>query len=351
MFVPKIEVRGNDDSSTIEIFDVSGLLTGGVTDGWGSAGYCNPADPAAGTGNVTGISIDIFDTNPAIRVLIETIIVPIANLPATPTDRFSLGTFPYAHGDGDYEAEATYTFDTACTPTSAAYKYSLLNPAFLYQVPLPETSLTICMASTCNKLNIKETTSIDGGSPDNDNGWTINPGTYPLNGFTVLTKLYIEVKDINGNVVDTIVLVEKTLNLTTFVVTTVTNNWPTTHTGSFDLPEHTWGQTDGYYEFAYKMDVYRYHQPAYTRTLLTQKRFFYCNAQNCIDGLWAKYASTDKCSDTAFKALEDKVLEAQLLLDGVKAGLTCLSVTDSSEIITTLNKICGFFTEDCGCSN
>lgn len=351
MFVPKIEVTGNDDSSTIEIFDISGLFSGGATNGWGSTGYCTAPDPIVTPANVTGISIDIYDTDPVIRVLLETIIVPVGNLPATATERFSIGVFSYSHGDGNYEAEITYTFDAGCSPVSLPYKYSLINPDFLYQVPIPtDADLTICMLGTCNKLNIIENTSLPGGTPNNANGWTINPGTYPLNSFTVLTKLYIEVKDINGNVVDTIVIVEKTFDPVTTIITTLTNIFPSPHTGSFDLPEHAWSQPDGYYSFEYKVDVFRYSQPSYSRVLFREERFFYCNAQNCVDGLWTKYASTDRCSTSEYLDLEDKVLEAQLLLDGVKAGLTCLSITDSSEIIATLNKICGFFTEDCGCN-
>lgn len=347
MFTPKLEITGNNDATEIEIFDISGVLSGtNNPNGWGTISYCSTDKGTLEVSDITSIIVNIYLSGTT--TLVQSINIPVTELPSIPTDEFSLGTYAFTTSYGSYEAEIQYS-TLECDLLSDKIEFEFISDEQIIGEPNPKGNLKICLLQSCNILNITEKTLSTTTCPDNPNGWTINPGTYGYTA-TPIKKLYIDVFDSSNNLVDTIIIVENDINYDTSTITNITNNFENPHIGEFELPNHTWLQEDGYYKFMYRLEVDREFQPSFVIELSTNEHFFYCKAQKCVNDLWVKYVSTCSCSDEEYKKLEEKTLQAQILLDGVKTSIGCMNTSDADEIVKTLNKICTLTNSDCGCN-
>ena len=143
-----------------------------------------------------------------------------------------------------------------------------------------EGNLNICLSNKCDILQITECTSTPDGCPINENGWTPDP-----HGNANLEKVYIEIYDVSGNLLDIIWIKDNATGI---------NLFPVSLSGSFELPEYSWSFPDGYYKFRYVLEDNESH----TFILGNFEQFFYCNAQHCVDSLWNDVHTT---CDTDFK--------------------------------------------------
>jgi len=100
--------------------------------------------------------------------------------------------------------------------------------------------------------------------------------------------------------------------------------------------------SDGLYTIEYTVTV-----GATTYTSGTQYFLFTCNIECCIDKMFAKIPSTScECDSTVIK----NALYARALLLGLKANANCGDADVINDLLTKLNKICGFSESNCGCN-
>lgn len=86
-----------------------------------------------------------------------------------------------------------------------------------------------------------------------------------------------------------------------------------------------------------------------TNIYTTSIRYFLftCNIECCVSKLFAKIALVKDCNCDS--NVIKNALYASALLEGLKANGDCANITLINDLITKLNKICGFTSSDCGC--
>jgi hypothetical protein len=127
------------------------------------------------------------------------------------------------------------------------------------------------------------------------------------------------------------------------VLSQITGAAPITGDLTFTGITGTW--TDGLYDIRYSVTG--------TAALTDFEFYLYCNAQNCVDAMFAKL-STLVCTDTAASKTRDRLLDNAMMAEGLlmalKSAIASSSTTALDYILARINRICTF--EGCGtCSD
>lgn len=132
-------------------------------------------------------------------------------------------------------------------------------------------------------------------------------------------------------------------NTTPNVLSQITGAAPITGDLTFTGITGTW--TDGVYDIRYSVTG--------TAVLTDFEFYLYCNAQNCVDAMFAKL-STLVCTDPVASDVRDRLLNnamtAEGLLMSLKSAIASSSTAALDYILACINRICTF--EGCGtCSD
>ena len=203
-----------------------------------------------------------------------------------------------------------------------------------------EGILDICLNSNCNTLSITESTTVLNSSlfflPT---GWKFDPTA-------VSNKVYIEIYDVAGNLLDVIYLLDKTAS-------PVVNVFPSPFVEGFKLSDYTWNNPDGYYKFKYIVETLPEVEGDATIVyeLGTFEKFFACKAQACVNSLWLD--AFNSCDNKDYADKVETAQDAQILLQGVMSKAACIDLTKAADIQATLFSICEINKcgqPDCGCN-
>lgn len=182
-------------------------------------------------------------------------------------------------------------------------------------------TLTITIEGQCTTLTITDTTGADTGD---GTGWD---GTSGLTSGG-LTSAAVSITGPSG------------ANVTASVLPDITGASPITSDFDFTGITGTW--TDGLYAVRYSVAT------GATAIDTDYQYYVYCNAQNCVDALFAKLStmvSTDYASQEDRDRVLDNALTAEGLLMSLKSAITSSSTTALSSILARITRICAF--EEC----
>ena len=179
-------------------------------------------------------------------------------------------------------------------------------------------TLTITVEGQCTTLTITDTTGADVG---------VGTGWDGVSGLTSggLTSAMVSITGPSG------------ANVTASVLSDITGASPIT--GDFDFTGITGTWTDGLYSVRYSVAT------GATAIDTDYQYFLYCNAQNCVDALFAKLStmvSTDYASQEARQRVLDNALTAEGLLMALKSSIASASTTALNSIVARINRICAF---------
>lgn len=196
--------------------------------------------------------------------------------------------------------------------------------------------IAACTSSGCSNLIFRETTGIESAS--NSTGWM---GSAPYN-------TNEDVADYDYARID--VLLPDGITTKTFEFSP--GDFPTSDTAlEYEITAaDLYGTsatvvTDGLYKITYTV---RIDSDPDSEGFTTDCYFlFSCNIKCCVDKIVKKIAySTDcSCDSTVIK----NALYAHIMYESLLANKDCGNPTVINDLLTELNKICGFSVEDCGC--
>lgn len=346
MFIPNIKPQLNLECTEVNFLDETGTYNGTTNlNGWRVPNACNPGDLPFDTSNITGITIDIYNA-PTAGTLLETFTINIIDLPSAYGGSnfiYNATPFSWSHGSGLYSYEYTVTTNLGCNYNSPRKTLSLYKEP--WDTPYNNTSiegmLNICLNKNCNTLEIKEETTVYNSTVGYlQTGWRFDPSVQNHS-----RKVYIEIVDLSGNILDVIYLLNKD-------VTPVINLFPSPFNDKFNLPDYTWNYPDGHYKFKYKIEHTLPNQPNFIYTLGEFEKFYTCKATNCVNNLWQEVFNT--CEDSKeYESKLETALDADLLLRGIYAKVGCLDISKAQELQDTLLEICKMKNckdPDCGCN-
>lgn len=185
-------------------------------------------------------------------------------------------------------------------------------------------NFTVCPKRGCSTLIFNETTGIYDVDLNLGGYGTPNPATTDVTTWSII-----------------VTLTDGTIVTITDPVGLPTSNSDLEYeitAGALDLDTIT----DGLYTIEYTVTV-----GATTYTSGTQYFLFTCNIDCCINKMFARIPSTScECDSPLMK----NALYARALQLGLKANAGCGDTAAIDDLITKLNKICGFSQSDCGCS-
>lgn len=185
-------------------------------------------------------------------------------------------------------------------------------------------TLSVTIEGQCTTLTITDTTGVDTGA---GTGWDGGTGLTSAN----LTAASFSITGPSG------------ANVTAGVLAQITGASPITGDLEFTGLTGTW--IDGQYDVRYSVTG--------TQAVTDFEFYIYCNAQNCVDALFAKLSTmvcTTPVTTAARESLLQNALTAEGLLMALKSSITASSTTALNSILARINRICDF--EGCGtCSD
>ena len=347
-FTPIIKPSFNAGATTVDFLDITGLYNGTTNlTGWGTPDSCNPGDAAFNTANIVSVTIDFYDDLTA-GTLLQSFVMDITDLPAAYAGDFNYNPVPYtwSHGVNNglplWTYEVTVVTSFGCTFTSGREELVLfLSTLSPVDTNLIKGSLDICLDNNCNKLAIKETTTVwqNGTYYFTDTAWRYNPSTE-----SSAIKVYLDIYDIAGNLLDTIYYIDKTS-------TPVVDVWASPFNNVFHLKSYRWAFPDGYYKFVYKIENSFPNQPNVITELAMYEKFYTCYSKACVDALWLD--AFNSCENKNYADKVETAQDAQILLQGVTSKAACIDLTKAKDMQETLLSICAIAKcaqPDCGCN-
>lgn len=189
-------------------------------------------------------------------------------------------------------------------------------------------SFNACTIDGCSKLSFNETTGLYDVS--------LNTGGWGAPNLTIgaVTETHIKITLPDGSTIVDI------LNPTGLP----TSNPNLSYEISFDTLNSIWTKIqDGLYQIEYTVTD---GITTYTTTPLWF--LFTCNIECCISKMFAKIATSIDCSCDDINV--KNALYADSLLQGLKALRDSGNISGINSLLTKLNNICNFTSEDCGCN-
>lgn len=184
----------------------------------------------------------------------------------------------------------------------------------------------LCISNNCSKIKFTDNTGLYNNTT-NVNGWS--------NTLVVGNLLLSQIIEARM----TMVKLGETSIISFPLKSLSVNLYPIEATPEFSFTEFDWTGGDGIYTFTYEVRV---TLPDII-TNYTANILITCEAEQCLNKLWVKYAESGKDVD------KEKAIEASALLKGAKALYYCNGLQSSASVIKTLTKICKISNEDCGC--
>lgn len=183
-----------------------------------------------------------------------------------------------------------------------------------------------CLNNKCDEISFTDTTGLYNAAT-NTGGWE-TPNESGGDVISATITVYDAAKD---NLLDTY---------------DVTSAIPDPVTGTIDLGDFTWGQSDGIYTLVYTVIA----KPGdelleYTKEI---KVFFYCNLLNCIDEEKVKLVGT--CDPVKLSKIKENIDTLEMLLYGAKSAFACGNFTEVATIMETASTLCTQLGNcNCGC--
>lgn len=200
----------------------------------------------------------------------------------------------------------------------------------------------ICIASTCDKINIYEETGSK--NPNNLSGWgNTNPNTDDI------WESKVEIFNYNKeDLIETVFLKnQQNLNKYSPVIGSPTP-------GNFlAIKNHEWNQEDGVFSIKYTVDILLEEVEGEPPILSTyynepQKVLFTCNLEFCINNL--KQIIVTECDFKQISKIKTKIDQLEIIFYGIKSAFACNDIETTNQLLEQAKIICENLCH-CGCGN